>query len=133
MNDIKEFKEKIKKMKDESIIAVESWYGCFDLSGWGGTIVTKDREVYVYYNCYNYTNGQENTDILKKKDLNDKDFQNIDIFIEKEIKDKDWNNNSIIFDQGYEILINYKGIKRTIINNIEIYEKMENLLRDLVK
>ena len=144
MNNEKEFKEKLDKIMENSIIATKTWWG-HEYPGYSGIIVTNNKEIYIYQYYFRVPkevkeNEKEfwSTYILKKKDLNDEEFQKIIMFIESEIENKQF-TDKMIFDAGYDLFINYNGLNMKIQNNKEhgdnlgIYDKSEMLLNELLK
>lgn len=144
MNNEKEFKEKLDKIMENSIIATKTWWG-HEYPGYSGIIVTNNKEIYIYQYYFRVPkevkeNEKEfwSTYILKKKDLNDEEFQKIIMFIECEIENKQF-TDKMIFDAGYDLFINYNGLNMKIQNNKEhgdnlgIYDKAEMLLNELLK
>ncbi len=144
MNNEKEFKEKLDKIMEKSIITTKTWWG-HEYPGYSGIIVTNNKEIYIYQYYFRVPkevkeNEKEfwSTYILKKKDLNDEEFQKIIMFIESEIENKQF-TDKMIFDAGYDLFINYNGLNMKIQNNKEhgdnlgIYDKAEMLLNELLK
>ena len=129
---------------ENSIIATKTWWG-HEYPGYSGIIVTNNKEIYIYQYYFRVPkevkeNEKEfwSTYILKKKDLNDEEFQKIIMFIECEIENKQF-TDKMIFDAGYDLFINYNGLNMKIQNNKEhgdnlgIYDKAEMLLNELLK
>ena len=64
-----------------------------------------------------------------KKKLTNEEFEKIINFIETDLL-KDYENIRI-FDSGYKITVNYKETKKIINNNIELYQKAEQILNKI--
>lgn len=139
-NEFNGFKEELNKIRENEIIEVNSWWG-FKNPGYEGTIVTQNREIYKYQyyhivpdelkdKSYNY--------IQKIKKLTVDEYEKVVLFIEEEIENKEF-TNKIIYDAGYDVIINYNGTNKRIMNNkgfednIELYDKAEILLKELLK
>ena len=140
MNNEVEFKERLGKIRENTIIAIDEWWG-HKYPGYKGIIVTNNKEVYKYQYYHIIPEELKRTNsnyIVKIKDLDDNEYQKIIMFIENEIANKQF-VDQMIFDAGFDILINYNGINKKIKNNkgfgnnFEIYDKAEMLLKELLK
>lgn len=140
MNNEIEFKEELNKIRGNEIIEVNSWWG-LRYPGYKGTIVTKNKEIYKYQ-YYHFIPDElkdKNCNYIQKiKDLTDDEYKKVIMFIEDEIEKKEF-TNKIIYDAGYDVIINYNGINKRIMNNkgfednIELYDKAEVLMKELLK
>ena len=135
----KEFKyrEELDELKKDAIIDVSSW----GAGGFCGTFITKKKELYTYeFISLNLTGKDEKNYILKNRDLNDDEYNKVTSFIENEILNKNF-KNQMLFDTGFNVTINYKGVEKTIENDVEldgdsdskIYNKAEKLMNELLK
>ena len=140
MNNEIEFKEQLNKIKANMVMGISHWWGLKN-PGYSGILVNDNKELYEYQYYFfapRKLDEINHNHIRKVKDLNEKEYKNIINFIENEIIDKQFDNKKI-FDVGYNLLINYNGINREIINNkgfggkLKIYDKAEKLLQELLK
>ncbi len=67
---------------------------------------------------------------IYKKDLEEDEFNKITKFIKDEIVHKEFKCKAM-FETGYKVVINYKGITKEIINNKEINDKAEEIIDSL--
>ena len=140
MENQKEFNEKLDKIRDNAIIEVSKWWG-LRTPGCSGTLITKNKEVYLYqyYHIIPKELEDKNTNfILKNKELNINEYNKVIKFIENEIVNKEFHDETI-FDAGYNVTVNYNGTKKRIINNkgegdnLKIYDKAQQLVDELLK
>lgn len=140
MNNEIEFKEKLNKIKENTILATHRWWG-HRCAGYGGIIVTNNKEIYryqYYHKIPTELQGQNVNFIVKIKDLNDEEYNTIIMFIESEIANKEF-TDKMIFDAGFDLIINYKETNKKIINNkgfgndLEIYDKAEMLFKKILE
>lgn len=104
--------EKLKKLEENSILVIESWWGLYN-PGFGGTIITKDKKIYTYTFYYKKTpslleNNVPLENISSGRKLTDEEYTKIINFIEKEIVNKNYSICDIL-DAGYKVTCNYKG------------------------
>ena len=97
------------------------------------------KYIYKYYYTIPEELKETNSNyITKVKDLTNDEYRKIIIFIENEIVNKQF-TDQMIFDAGFDLLINYNGINKIIKNNkgfennLGIYDKAEILLKGLLK
>ena len=140
MNNEIEFKENLNKIKENTILATHKWWG-LRYAGYSGIIVTNNQEIYryqYYHKVPTELQGQNVNYIVKAKELNDEEYKTIILFIENEIENKQF-TDQMIFDAGFDVIINYKETTKTIKNNTNfenntgIYDKTENLLNEILK
>lgn len=140
MNNEVEFKEKLNKISENTIIAIDTWWG-HKYAGYSGIIVTNNKEIYKYQYYHVVPKELEGTNsnyIVKIKDLNDEEYKSIIMFIENEIANEQF-TDQMIFDAGFDLIVNYNGINKIIKNNKGygsnwgIYDKAEMLLKELLK
>lgn len=138
MENQKEFNEKLNEFRKNTILEVSQWWGLKN-PGYTGTLITKDREIYIYQFYINIPQELEDKKvnfISKSKKLNDDEFNNVINFIKGEILNKDF-KDEMIYDAGFNVSINYGGTKKTIKNNIgsendlKIYDKAKRLIDKL--
>lgn len=138
MENQKEFNEKLNEFRKNTILEVSQQWGLKN-PGYTGTLITKDREKYIYQFYINIPQELEDKKvnfISKSKKLNDDEFNNVIDFIKGEILNKDF-KDEMIYDAGFNVSINYSGNKKTIKNNIgsendlKIYDKAKRLIDKL--
>lgn len=132
--------EKLKKLKNNSLLEVSHWWGLFE-SGHSGTIITQDKKLYTYTFYHRLTPFLEDNNIpleyiSKGKQLTKIEYQQIINFIEKEIIGKKF-KCMCIRDAGYSVRGTYKGKEFNISNNIDygeekgLYNKASELIKSL--
>lgn len=140
MEDQKEFNEKLDKIRNITIIEVNRWWGGKN-SGYSGTIITENKEIYSYqyYSIIpKELEGKNVNFISKNKELNVEEYNKIKKFIENEIVDKEFYAEKI-FDAGFDVIVNYKGTRKRIQNNkgvkdkLKIYDKVQILINELLE
>lgn len=121
--------EKIKELEKNAILKISHWLGLKN-SGYAGTLITSDKKLYVYQYYHKMPAELKNGNfITMKKKLTNEEFEKIINFIETDLS-KDYENTRI-FDSGYNITVNYKKTKKIINNNIELYQKAEQILNKI--
>ena len=136
-NEQKEFNKKLDELRKNMIFELSNWWG-HQFAGYGGRIVTSNKELY-YYEFYHLTLDYERNKgkIEKIKDLTDEEYARVINFIETEIKGKEFEDNRI-FDAGYDVIVKYNGINKKIVNNIGfndnpgLYDKADALIKELM-
>lgn len=141
MNSEIDFKEQLNKLRESEIIEIKDWGGIGPTPGYGGTIVTNNKEIYKYQYYHrvpeNFKEIETNY-IRKVKDLTDDEYNKVILFIKEEIADKEF-EDFMIFDAGWDVVVNYNGINKIIRNNKgfgdvkKIYDKAEMLIQELLK
>ncbi len=128
-----EFDNKLKEIRKNAILEVASWWGLKN-SGNRGTIITKNKEVYSYQHYFipKEINPENDNFITKSKELDSNEYNKVIKFIKDEIVNKDFQDKRI-FDAGFNVIINYNGIEKTVKNDEEIYDKAEQLIDELLK
>ena len=132
------FNNKLNEIRKDMLMELNNWWGD-TYAGYAGIIITYNKEVYQYiYYLEMSDNLKEDKECIRKiKTLNENEFERINIFIEKEIINKQFENKQI-YDAGFDVIINYNGVKKAIINNknfgddLGIYDKAENLLEEII-
>lgn len=121
--------EKIKELEKNAILKISHWWGLKN-SGYAGTLITSDKKLYVYQYYHKIPEELKNGNfITMKKELTNEEFEKIINFIETDLS-KDYENKRI-FDSGYNITVNYKETKKIINNNIELYQKAEQIINKI--
>lgn len=131
MNKNEVYLAELNKIRKSSMIEVNESCGLIGTSGYKGILVTKEKELYQYQFYYNTTNSY----IKNVRKLSNEEYKELTDFIEKEIINKEYETIEI-FDARFELHVHYQGIKKTIINNIGvdnklgIYDKTKHLLEN---
>lgn len=132
-------KEQLEEIRKNSILECYNWWG-LKYPGFIGTIITENREMYSYshYECIPQELKDKNTNyIVKNKILTNKDYKKVKKFIETEILNHKF-DNVIMRDVGYDVIINYNGVKMSISNNkgndnqILIYDKTQKFMQNIL-
>lgn len=128
-----EFNNKLKEIRENAILEEASWWGLRN-AGNSGTIITKNKEVYSYQRYFmpKEIYPENENFISKNKELDINEYNKVIEFIENEIVNKDF-SDKIIFDAGFDVIINYDGIKKIVKNDKEIYDKAMQLIDELLK
>lgn len=128
-----EFYNKLEEIRENVILEVAHWGGLKN-GGHGGTIITKNKEVYSYqrYNMPKEIYPGNDNFIRKDKELDSNEYNKVIKFIEDEIVNKDFQDKQI-FDAGFDVTINYNGIEKTVKNDNELYDKAKQLINELLK
>lgn len=128
-----EFNNKLKEIRENAILEEASWWGLRN-AGNSGTIITKNKEVYSYQRYFmpKEIYPENENFISKNKELDINEYNKVIEFIENEIVNKDF-SEKIIFDAGFDVIINYDGIKKIVKNDKEIYDKAMQLIDELLK
>ena len=131
--------DQLEEIRKNAIIECYHWWG-FSYSGFGGLIITKNKEMYSY-NFYKYVPEElENKNanyIVKNKILTNREYKKVEKFIKTEILNHQFENYSMK-DAEYDVTINYNGVEMTILNNsgygdeILIYDKAHKLMQDIL-
>lgn len=109
--------------------------------GFSGIIITEDNEIYSYNYYESIPKELNNKDvnyIVKNKTLSKNECKKVTKFIENEILNYQF-DNVIMRDVGYDVMINYNGVKMTIANNkgwdnqLLIYDKTQKLMENILK
>ena len=135
-----DFKEIIAKIRKNLLIEVKSWGGGRLGTSYSGTIITQNKEVYSYSHSFLNLTGefQEEWSISKQKNLSAMQYDKIINFLETEVVNKEFIDN-MIFDAGFDVIVNYKNVYKQIKNNkghgdnLGLYDKAEQLIKDLLK
>ena len=139
MNSKKEFIDKLDEIREKSIIEVSEWWGLQN-AGYRGIIITEDKDIYEYQyynNIPKELEGKNVNFISKNKSLNENGFSKITKFIEDEVINNEF-KDEMIFDAGFDVTINYLGVRKKIKNNkgfkddMKIYDKAKKLIDELL-
>lgn len=109
--EVKNFREKIEKLEENSILGVSNWSGLYN-PGRAGTVITKDKKIY-FYTFYSRSTPflEENHIPLESMSdgytLSDLDYDKIMQFIEQEIKNKSYESRPVC-DSGNRVFGFYK-------------------------
>lgn len=132
-------KEQLEEIRKKTILECYNWWGLKN-PGFSGTIITENNEMYSYsfYERVPQELKDMNTNyIVKNKILNGKDYKKVKKFIETEILNHQF-DNVIMKDVGYDVIINYNGVKMSISNNkgidnqILIYDKTQKFMQNIL-
>lgn len=135
------YKNELATIIENLLIEKEHWWG-HDYAGYSGTIVTKNKEVYVYQYYHRLLPNMKEEEaryIKKVRDLTDEEFDAICEFIEKEIANKEFEDQRI-YDAGYNITVDYNGTRKEIKNNKwnrdnspGLYDKVDDLFKKVIR
>lgn len=132
-------KEQLEEIRKKSILECYNWWG-LKYPGFSGTIITENSEMYSYsyYERIPQEFKDKNTNyIVKNKILTEKDYKEVKKFIETEILNHQF-DNVVMRDVGYDVILNYNGIKMTIANNkgmdnqLLIYDKTQKFMQKIL-
>ena len=129
-----EFNNNLEKIRENAIIEVNQCWGLSN-PGCKGIILTNTKNLYIYQYYNNIPKELEDTNvnfISKKRDIEEHEFKKIINFIEKKIINKDF-DFEMIFDAGFEVIVNYNGVTKEIKNNRKIYDKAKELMTSLLE
>lgn len=132
-------KEHLGEIRKKAILECYNWWG-LKYPGFSGIILTEDNEMYSY--SYYERIPEELKDkninyIVKNKELNTKDYKKVKKFIENEILTHQF-DNVVMRDAGYDVILNYNGVKMTIANNkgldnqLLIYDKTQKFMQNIL-
>ena len=142
MQEQEKFNEELNEIRKDMMIELKEWWGS-RFGGYGGTIVTQSKEVYIYQYYHRIPENmpedfKKNCIYIRKaKNLSESEFEKICAFIENEIIDKQF-EIKMVRDAGYDIEVNYNGVNKVIINNksfgddLEVYDMAEKLLKEIL-
>lgn len=126
----------IEEIKGKAIIEVSESYGGDYNPYSSGIIVTNDKEIYKYLMPLD---SKENVNFIKEnRTLSDEEFNEVTKFIENEIINKKY-EDEMIMDAGFNVTINYNGVKKKIKNNKgdeqnpKLYDNAKAMLDKLLK
>ena len=144
MNNEIEVQARLNSIRENAVIAINTWWG-HEYPGYSGIIVTNNKEIYTYQYYFRVPKTLKETKvnffdsyIKKNKDLNNEEYNKIIMFIENEIVNKQF-TDQMMYDAGFDLLINYNGINKNVKNNkgfgnnLGIYDKAEMLLQEYIK
>lgn len=132
-------KEQLEEIRKKSILECYNWWG-LKYPGFSGTIITENNEMYSYsfYERVPQELKDKNTNyIVKNKILTSRDYKKVKKFIENEILNHQF-DNIIMRDAGYDVIINYNGVKMSISNNkgidnqMLIYDKAQKFMQNIL-
>lgn len=109
--ELKNFKEEVEKLEENSILSMSNWWGFYN-PGEAGTIITKDKKIYFYTFYLRQTPilEQDHIPLESMSDgytLSDQDYDKIIQFIEQEIKNKSYEFRQV-HDSGNRVFGFYK-------------------------
>lgn len=132
-NEQTEFNKRLDEIRKNVVIQVSNWGGLGKNAGYGGVIVTDDKCIYTYKYYFNFTESEgKKANFIDKKDLTEEEFSKIAKFIEDEIANKEF-EDIMMFDAGFKVEINYKGITKKIKNDREIYAKAKEIINTILE
>ena len=136
MNNQKEFNKKLNQTRNNAILEICSWWGLGN-AGYNGAFINSDKGLYTYQ-YYQKPDDKNNNYIIKRKELNAKEYNRVITFIENEILQKKFYDEKIL-DAGFDVLVNYNVTKKIIKNNKGldnnpmIYDNTKKLIDELLK
>lgn len=127
-------KEKLDKIRENALLEINSWWGLGE-AGYDGTIITKDKKIINYNFFYHLTPFLEENNIplesiSEGKTISEDNYSKIVKFIEEEIINKEFTENHI-FDASYIVRGNYNNAKFNIVNDMDLYNKVGQLIKDI--
>ena len=139
MNGQEAFNNELNEIRSNMLIEVSHWWG-HTYTGYAGTIITNNKEVYIYQFYHREPKEIEGKGkfINKIKELSESEFDRVVEFVKNEIIPKEFMDKRI-FDAGYSVAVNYNGINKKINNNKgfddepEIYDLADKLLKEIIK
>ena len=133
--------EKLDKLKEKSILGVEVKANLSISPGISGTIITKDKRVYVYSLYYHMTPFMEKNnipleDITLIRKLTDEEYDKLISFIKEEIVNKEYvcrplrDSSSSVFGSSENKLFYYPNCY-DINTNENLYDKTKNIIEEV--
>ena len=133
--------ELVDKLKENSILGVEVKANLSISPGKSGTIITKDKKVYVYSLYYHMTPFMEKNnipleDITLIKELTDEEYDKIISFIKEEIVNKEYvcrpqrDSCDAVFGRNESKLFYYPNCY-DVNTNESLYEKARKLIEEV--
>lgn len=122
---------RVEELSKKAILKVSRSWMLSDTPGTGGIIVTNDKKIYKYVLYSSYTEVPVNS-YIEEKLLNDVEYEEITTFIQSEILDKDIQSPLFkICDASFYVIVNYKGKRKDIKDEMEIYDKASGFLEKI--
>lgn len=115
-------KKDLEELRKNALIDIYSWGGLGPTPGCSGTIITKDRKIYTYYNFHSLSSEFKNKGIPDSylgyiKKLTEEEYYKIEEYIEENIINKKY-ESVIIRDASFHVDGSFKNIKFKLTNAI---------------